>query len=65
MYSLDTFLTPQPSAKLSEGEKKAIVQMFAHGSSIPDLANWYKVSQADIREVLRPHVQFGISGRPR
>ena len=43
---------------LSEGHKKAIVGMYAHGASIPDLAKWYKVSQKEIREILRPHVRL-------
>lgn len=44
---------------LNEGHKKAIVQMYANGARIPDLASWYKVSQAVIREVLKPHIRFG------
>jgi Mor family transcriptional regulator len=43
---------------LNEGHKKAIVQMYANGTRIPDLASWYKVSQAVIREVLKPHIRF-------
>jgi hypothetical protein len=56
---------PKPAAKpkveVEEGHRKAIVQMFANGSSIPDLAKWYKLSQAEIREVLRPYVKYDRS----
>jgi hypothetical protein len=45
---------------LTEGEKKAIVGMFAHGTGVRDLAEWYEVDQATIREVLKPHVKFAI-----
>lgn len=65
MPTLDPLFTTTASTRLSDGEKRAIVQMFAHGSSIPDLASWYKVTQADIREVLKPHVQFVNQGRSR
>ncbi|MCB0215672.1 MAG: hypothetical protein H6648_01095 [Caldilineae bacterium] len=65
MPTLDPLFTTSASTRLSDGEKRAIVQMFAHGSSIPDLASWYKVTQADIREVLKPHVQFVNQGRSR
>lgn len=43
---------------LTEGHKKAIVQMYANGSSIRELARWYKVTPAEIREILRPHVKM-------
>ena len=46
----------QPESVLSEGHIRAIVGMFAHGTSIPQLASYYKVSQAEIRKVLRPYV---------
>jgi len=49
---------------LTEGHKKAIVGMYAHGTSVADLARWYKVSQAEIREVLRPYVRLD-DGRAR
>ena len=65
MPTLDPLFTTSASTRLSDGEKRAIVQMFAHGSSIPELASWYKVTQADIREVLKPHVQFVNQGRSR
>jgi hypothetical protein len=45
---------------LNEGHKKAIVQMFAHGTSIRELAEWYKVDQGTIRELLRPHIKFAV-----
>ena len=47
---------------LTEGHKKAIVGMYAHGTSVADLAKWYRVSQAEIREVLRPHVRLDVGG---
>ncbi len=47
------------SSRLNEGQKRAIVQMFATGTSVRDLAEWYQVTQAEIREVLRPHVKLG------
>ncbi len=48
------------SSKLTDGHKRAIVNMFANGTSVPKLAEWYGVSQAEIREVLRPHVRIQI-----
>lgn len=52
--------------QLTEGHKKAIIQMFAHGTSIKDLATWYKTDADTIREVLRPHVRLGVEpGRGR
>jgi Mor family transcriptional regulator len=46
--------------ELNEGHKRAIVQMFAHGARIADLAKWYKTDPETIREVLRPHVKMGV-----
>ena len=45
-------------SKLSDGHKKAIVQMYAAGSSIQDLATWYRVTSAEVREVLNERIQF-------
>jgi len=51
---------------LNDGHKKAIVQMFAHGTSIRDLAQWYKVDQDTIRAILRQHVSLAVEpGRER
>jgi hypothetical protein len=44
--------------ELTEGHKAAILEMFANGVSIRDLAQWYRVDQETIREVLRPHVKI-------
>lgn len=48
------------SSRLTEGHKKAIVGMFANGTSIQKLAEWYSVPQAEIREVLRPFVRLQV-----
>ncbi len=48
--------------ELTEGHKRAIVSMFASGTSIRQLAEWYRVSQDEIREVLKPHVRL-VKGR--
>ena len=53
-------LPPTSSSKLTEGHKKAIVGMFANGTSIQKLAEWYGVPQAEIREVLRPFVRLQV-----
>ena len=50
--------------ELTDGHKSAIVQMYAHGTSIKDLAAWYNVDRDTIREVLRPHVKFEWDPRP-
>ena len=34
--------------------------MFANGTSILKLAEWYSVPQAEIREVLRPFVRLQV-----
>ena len=53
-------LPPASSSKLTDGHKKAIVGMFANGTSIQKLAEWYGVPQAEIREVLRPFVRLQV-----
>ncbi len=59
--SLDTDLgSIKVSSTLTDGHKRAIVNMFANGTSIPKLAEWYGVTQAEVREVLRPHVRFQV-----
>ena len=54
----------QARLALTDGHRKAIVQMYANGESIRNLATWYRVSQDEIREILRPHVRLstGKSG---
>lgn len=61
MSKPETRPAAKPNVELAEGHRKAIVQMFANGSSIPDLAKWYKLSQAEVREVLKPYVKFDRS----
>jgi hypothetical protein len=67
MEGFDRLFSPVPVAsQLTDGHKRAIVQMYATGASVPDLAKWYRVDQATIREVLRPHIKFGVEpGRGR
>jgi hypothetical protein len=48
---------------LTDGHKRAIVHMYSTGTSIPDLAKWYRVDQATIREVLMPHVRLAEEPR--
>ncbi len=44
--------------ELTEGHKRAILAMYADGTSVRDLAAWYRVDQATIRAVLEPHVKL-------
>jgi len=46
------------SGQLTEGHKAAIVQMFSSGTSIAELAKWYRVPRAEVREILKPHIHF-------
>jgi hypothetical protein len=50
--------------ELTEGQKRAILDMFADGTSVRDLATWYRVDQATIRAVLEPHVKL-VPADPR
>lgn len=52
----------QQPMELTDGHKRAIVAMFASGTSVRELAEWYRVSQDEIREVLKPHVRL-VKGR--
>lgn len=53
---------PQPTSALTDGHIRAIVGMYANGTSVPKLASFYNVSQAEIRRVLRPYVSMQADG---
>jgi hypothetical protein len=50
--------------ELTEGHKRAILDLFADGTSVRDLAQWYGVDQATIRDVLLPYVKL-VPADPR
>lgn len=52
---------PETESALTEGHIRAIVGMFANGTSVSKLASYYNVPQAEIRRVLRPYVSMHVA----